>query len=207
MTSRRAFRRPARRRGRDDAGITVAETVVAMSIMSVVLAAFSTGMVQAYRSVKSAESAGVAQSQIHAAFVRLDREIRYASGIGTPVVQPGGIHIVEYESTITDRPRCFRLRLDVASGMLQQRNWAPGAPGAMTPWNTVASGVGPVNRAGIAPPAPFVLALGDPTMRFQRLRVRLATTSTGPPRETDVTFTALNTSPTTDSRTICSEGR
>jgi type II secretory pathway pseudopilin PulG len=195
------------RSGTGDAGVTVAETVVAMSIMGVVLTAFTSGMIQIYGSVQRTDAAGIAQSQMHAAFARLDRELRYSSGVGTPVQQPGDIHIVEYESTITDTSRCFRLRLDLGRDVLQQRNWQPGNQASMTAWSTVATGVGLITRPGAVAPPPFFLTGSDTTVRFQRLRVRLATTSAGKPREVDVTFTALNTSLTTDSRTICSEGR
>jgi Tfp pilus assembly protein PilV len=196
-------RRRASRRGATDAGITLVEVVVSMTILSVVMAMFTGGVLQMYRAANRTEAAATSQSQINIAFLRLDKEIRYAAGISTPGSVASDPY-VEFLTTYTGTPVCTELRLRVAARQLQRRTWAQGSsPLTPSPWIPLAS--------DISSTQPFTLSAADATFNFQRLRLKLVATSgaggTATSKQTDVTFTAMNTSLTTSSATVCTEGR
>jgi prepilin-type N-terminal cleavage/methylation domain-containing protein len=192
-----------------DAGLTLIELVVSMLIMSIFMVMFTGGILQMYRAANKTESATVAQAQVNLVFLRLDREVRYASGISLPGTYLGDWY-VEYVNTSSGTAVCTGLRLNVASGQLQRRTWselaapAPTAAPDPTSWRSLASDVTSVTQ-------PFTFLPADDTASFQRLELDIASTSgagtTGSTRRTDITFTALNTSLTTTSDTVCSEGR
>ncbi len=186
-----------------DSGITLIEVVVSMSIMTIVGAIFTAGVLQMFRSANRSEAASTAQSQINNAFLRLDKEIRYAAGISTPG-SVGSDSYVEFLTTNTGTPVCTELRLHVATRQLQRRTWIQGSsPLTPSAWIPLASFVSSTQ--------PFTLSAADATFNFQRLQLKLVGTSgaggTATSKQTDVTFTALNTSPTTSSATVCTEGR
>ncbi len=191
------------RRASPDAGITLIEVVVAMTIMTIAMAVFTGGILQLHRAANRTEATANAQSQVNIAFLRLDKEIRYAAGISTPGTV-GSDSYVEFLTTYTGTAVCTELRLQVAAKQLQRRTWVQGSsPLAPSPWIPMASEVSST--------LPFTLSVPDATFNFQRLRVRLLATSgaggTATSKQTDVTFTALNTSLTTSSATVCTEGR
>jgi type II secretory pathway pseudopilin PulG len=192
-----ARRRVERPRASGDGGITLIEVVVSMTVMTALMSIFTFGVVQMYRSANKVEAVSVAQSQMHTAFQRLDREIRYASGISTPA-QVGPDWYVEYLTANGGGPVCVQLRLVGDTRQLQRRTWPSGStPGT---WGVLASDVGSGQ--------PFEFSHNG---NFQRLRLHLVSAS-GPPgdpvkAETNVTFTALNTLRDTTNHDVCSEGR
>ncbi|NJC74193.1 type II secretion system protein [Planosporangium thailandense] len=194
-------RRIQRVRAGGEAGVTLLEIVVAMSIMSLVMAAFTTGVVAMYRAANRTEAIATAESQITIAFERLDKEIRYASAISKPD-RVGSSYVVEYLTT-TGVGRCGELRLD-PSGNLRLRAWDQGAtPPAWTTAPVLASNL----RTDKQPFQPADNA------NFQRLEVTLdAAGGSGAARSTahtDVTFTALNSQPAArpEDKLVCQEGR
>jgi len=172
-------------------------------LVSIFLVMFTGGILQMYRSANKHESLSTAQSQINTAFLRLDKEIRYSSGISTPATV-GSDPYVEYLMTNTGTAVCVEVRLHVSNGQLQRRTWTQGAsPLVPTAWIPLASGVSGAT--------PFTFTAADPTYNFQRLELKLTGTAgmgtTATTKPTDVTFTALNTSLSTNSTTTCTEGR
>jgi prepilin-type N-terminal cleavage/methylation domain-containing protein len=188
-----------RLRARDDSGMTLIELVVTMTIFLVLMSVFTTGLVQMYASEGRTEAIMTAQSQMHNAFVRLDREIRYASAISTPDTV-GVDSYVEYLTTNTGIAICTELRLNIAGAQLQWRTWTQGSsPLTPTAWSPLASGV----SSG----QPFTFVASE---NFQRLRVQLAATPVGGVNvaaASDITFTALNTQRGADTPDVCTEGR
>jgi type II secretory pathway pseudopilin PulG len=182
--------------------MTLVEVVVSLVIMSIFMVIFTTGVVQMYRSADNTEAAAVSQTQLSVTFTRLDREIRYASGLSRPGLV-GADWYVELQATGTGATTCTELRLVAATGVLQQRSWVSGAaPGSGGGWAALASRVGGT--------APFTVTPPDGDFGLQRLRLQLSSPSMvagGPAKQTDITFAALNTSVTTTSDSICSEGR
>jgi Tfp pilus assembly protein PilW len=184
----------------DDAGFTLVDVLVSMLIMSIVMVIFTTGIIQLHRLANSTEARSDAQSQISVALLRLDKEVRYAAGIGLPHTVNGNPY-VEYLITRAGGDQCVQLR--VAGGILSRRTWIPGAvPLAPAPWTALAS--------NITTAQPFEHLAATDTIGHQRLTVKLAATS-GNGRNTvrkasEITFTALNTGLQTGSD-ACAEGR
>ena len=195
-----------RSRPRGDEGVTLIELVVVMTVMTIFLAIFTAGIVRLSRTSTRVEAGATGQSQLDIAFMRLAEEIHYASQMS----QNGTVNsdaYIEYLTLGSGTRTCVELRVHVASGQLQRRTWTQGAaPLTPTPWRALASGVSP--WPGVAP---FTPVAADPTYNLRRLRVRLAVTTGGDAqpvtRQSDVTFTALNSSPGAADPTVCTEGR
>ncbi|GII24527.1 prepilin-type N-terminal cleavage/methylation domain-containing protein [Planosporangium mesophilum] len=198
MTGRRG-RGTAGYRGTDDSGITLIEVVVSMSIMSFLMAIFTVGIVQLYRSANHTESLSTAASQLNTVFIRLDDEIRYATAISRPGSTGAGYY-VEYLTTSPGSRTCTQLRLNTAAQQLQMRTWPQESPAQATTWRPIASGVG-----ADANQPPFALdpISGSP---YDRLRLRLVASQGGKKTESDITFTAVNTV-TPHPEDVCGEGR
>jgi prepilin-type N-terminal cleavage/methylation domain-containing protein len=179
-----------------DAGVTLAELVVSMTVMSIFMSIFTAAAVQMFRFESDTQTATSAQNQIHIAYLRLDKDIRYAVGISTPDAA-----YVEYLRTDEGVPMCTELWLDSADRQLKTRTWVEGStPGPN--WSTLASEASSTQPFTLlAPVAPFV---------SQRLRLNLIVgpaADAGSAKVMDMTFTALNTSAATSSGAVCAEGR
>jgi type II secretory pathway pseudopilin PulG len=200
--------RHARRRERDDAGVTLIDVVISMTIMSVFLAMFTTGILQIYRGTNKTEAITSAQSQLNVVFLRLDKEIRYAAGISVPnVTTTGGYYFEEYLTTNTGTNTCTQMRFDPIGTQLTRRTWTEGTtPLVPSAWVPLVSSV---NATGGG--SPFALLAADSTYNFQRLRLKLTAVFgvgvNSASKAIDITFSALNTSLTTSSDTACTEGR
>ena len=164
-----------------------------MSIMTIVMSVMTAAVIQMFHVEESTESSTTAQSQVDIAFVRLDKEIRYATGISVP----DATH-VEYLRTDAGSQTCTQLWLDTSAQELDTRSWVRGTtPG--TSWSRLASGVTSTQ--------PFTRVAAAAPWYVQRLTVHLVLTSSGSTKLMDTTFSALNTSLTTASDSICGEGR
>lgn len=204
-------------RGRDraDDGVTLIEVMVTMAVMSVVMAVFTTGILQVYRSILPAESAAGAQAELRRVYQRLDKEVRYASWIAPPG-KVGTVWYVEFAALGTE---CGQLRLDTVSQVLRLVRWTAGSPPSAGPVGLVLGsqllvdgGEPPFKRqeAGSMPYASASPALDAGTgfaPDHQRLRVHLAATVGSSTSRLGGTFTALNTSRDTTGTNACSEGR
>jgi prepilin-type N-terminal cleavage/methylation domain-containing protein len=203
----------------DDAGYSLIEVLVAMGVMSVLMAMFTGAILQLFRTTGKAEATAVVQSDLRLAFQRFDQQLRYASW----VAEPGQVDTAWYvEFASFDGAACYQLRLETGGsaprdndhdgpGVLQLLRWAPGAPPAEgTAGQTIASPRGVTS--GVAPfdlvPAgekPDTTSAFEPD--FQQMRVRLSARAGTGTADVDTTFTALNTSRNTPSTHTCSEGR
>jgi len=166
---------------RDDDGFGLIEMVVAMSIMTLVGAVFTTAVIQIYRTTSVNESRSIAQAQVSQALLRLDREVRYAWYVGaTDPSRP----YVEYLLVDAGVSECVQLR--VANGQLQRRTWTDDeAAPAPTTWLPIASQVTSAE--------PFIRLDANGALGHQQLTVDLTATDSGSSRHSNVTFTALNT--------------
>ncbi|MER7279713.1 hypothetical protein ABT369_35275 [Dactylosporangium sp. NPDC000244] len=196
----------------DDRGVTLAELAVTTGIMSVVMAIFTTGIVQLFQAGNKNELVAMTQAQLNNAFLRLDRELRYAAGFGPIRPDAAGNVFVEYVNTGTPSgtPECAQLELYRAAGTLRRQVWPTGQK-PQNKWAVLASNV------LIAPPgsaetkSTFAIIAPTENTAFQRLRILLIVQS-NPGRgqttaNTDLTFTALNSKASTDPNTICPEAR
>jgi prepilin-type N-terminal cleavage/methylation domain-containing protein len=203
MTPLAAARRRLADRANGDDGFTMLELVVTMTIMTIVLVIFASGVIQAYAAEDRVDASANSETEISIAFQRLDKEIRYAAGISN-VGTVSGDSYVEFLTSFTGTAVCTELRLHVATNQLQQRTWTQGmTPLVPTAWTPLASFV--------TATTPFTLTPANIAINFQRLEITLnATTGSGPnaiTKQSNITFTALNTSLNTNSATTCTEGR
>lgn len=193
------------RRLRGDDGVTLAEMTVTTSIMSLVMAIFTTGVVQLFEAGNSNEMAALTQSQLNTAFLRLDRNLRYAAGIGPVHTDSAGNAFVEYlnTETPTGKPECAQLQLYKAGETLRRQVW-PQTTAPTGGWVVLA---GEVNVAKSS----FTLLRPGLDTSFQRLRVTLVVTSNPGTGQTEamtaITFTALNSSSDADPTRFCPEAR
>ena len=195
-------RRLASGRPAGDGGLTLIEMVVAIVVLSVVMTLFTGAMIQIYRNVNKTEALSGVQTQLNTAFLRLDKEIRYASAISTQRTS-GSDYYFRFLITNTGASTCVELKLDGAAKKLLRRQWAhtAGTP-AVTPWLPLASSVTATN--------PFLTSnSGDsyaaPSVRI-RMRVTTGATTDASSRATDMTFTAQNAYDKSADSTVCSEG-
>jgi prepilin-type N-terminal cleavage/methylation domain-containing protein len=182
------------------AGVTLIEVLVAMTLMTIFMSMVTTGVVQMYRAANKSESISIAQSQLRIAFQRLDKEVRYASGISRPGSGvDGSAFYVEYLTTNDGARRCRALRL--RDNKLQQHVvWTEGAPQAQV-WNTLAAGVSVLAPsydgavAGVTA-GPFTFFPADATTDYQRLQLSITATygsgTTATRKDFRINFTALN---------------
>jgi prepilin-type N-terminal cleavage/methylation domain-containing protein len=169
----------------DDDGFSLIEVVVSMTIMAIIGAIFTAGMVQVYRTVTGTDERWIAQGQVSQALMRLDREVRYASYIGA--TSPGRPY-VEYQMMNDVTQQCVQLRIaSTANGsQLQRRTWTQGqTPVVPTAWARLATGV--------TSAAPFTRIDPTDTLTHQQLRLVLTATADTTAKQSDVTYTALNT--------------
>ncbi|HET6209323.1 MAG TPA: prepilin-type N-terminal cleavage/methylation domain-containing protein, partial [Jatrophihabitans sp.] len=117
-----ARRRLDRVRASRDAGFSLSETLVGMTIMTVFMAIFSSAMISMFTATNKTTTINDTATQLNVAFARLDKQVRYASAISTEG-QSGGSWYVEFLTTNTGSPFCSQLKLDPTSQVLQERTW------------------------------------------------------------------------------------
>ena len=191
-----------RRRPRHgDAGVTLMELVVGMTIMTIFMTIFTGSVVMMYDS--TSKSGGIACN-------RLDKSIRYASAISPPGKSSGAWY-VEWETTYTGTPQCTQLRLNPTAQQLQQRTWtvSGGSATNVSNWLPLASGVTDTDPTTGAAVTPFTFTMSDAAVPYEQLDIRLVAVSVGRSGTTtsisDVTFTAFNSRLTTATTGICAE--
>ncbi|MFF5231838.1 hypothetical protein [Dactylosporangium sp. NPDC000521] len=199
-----ALRRTLARLRRDD-GVTLAEMAVTTGIMSAVMAIFTTGVVQLFQAGSNNELAALTQTQLNTAFLRLDRNVRYAAGISGEHHDSAGNMFVEYLNTevVSGQPECAQLELNKATRVLRRQVW-PQATKPPGKWVVLA------NEVDVAQSSFKLLDPGKDT-GFQRLKIVLMVAS-NPGRgqakaKTELTFTALNSTRNTKPDEICPEAR
>lgn len=194
---------------RRDDGVTMIEVVVSLTLMAVLMTIFTTAVIDVYRNVNQTEGISTGQSELNNVFLRLDKEVRYASGISLQA-KVGVEWYVEYLNTSRGTEVCTQLRL-TRTGLLQRRTWDRNqTPIQPTTWGVLGSNLGEVSGT-----PPFSFSAADPSKttgaasNFHQLTISLAALGRDDKHlaESSFTFTALNTSLATTSVGICTEGR
>jgi prepilin-type N-terminal cleavage/methylation domain-containing protein len=189
------------RRAPDDEGYSLIEVMMAMVCMSILMTLVTSAVIQVYHAVNGVDAITSAQTEVNTSFMRLDKEVRYARAISTPGAVAGDQY-VEYLLSVDSVDTCVELRLNNATQELQRRQWVKNqTPLTPTPWQTLA--------AYVSGATPFTVTAADSSsltsFRYQRLTLDVTSVTGGGPgqdtaqgragsqRETNVTFTALNT--------------
>lgn len=207
------MRRLRARRLRGDAGVTLAEVMVSMTVMAILMTVFTGAIIQIHGVVNKTDTFAETQLQLNNAFIRLDKEIRYARSISDPA-QINGDWYVEYLIAPDTTDTCVELRMQAATQMLQRREWTKrdSGPPAPSRWTAIASGVSATT--------PFTVTDADTTsangFTFQRLTLDMTAVQgggsgsngarAGSTRQSTVTFTALNAT-RLGVETTCTEAR
>src|SRR2546421_4965420 len=122
-----------------------------MTVMTVFMTIFTSGIVQMFRVADRGDAVFAVQAQVSIAFLHVDREVRYAVGITDPGQVTNGNYqdtYVEYVSVETGGGRCTELRLRGPAGP----SGPPDQRGALPPrsrYNPAAPGAAP--RTTLAP--------------------------------------------------------
>ena len=193
----------ARLRGED--GVTLVEMVVGMAIMMIFLGIFTVAMVGMSKSESKARSVSDTASQVNVAFLWLDRNVRYASGLTAPGTSSGDFY-VELSNTGSGNQVCTQVRLHVANQQLQQRSWTVSGSSYtnLSSWLPIASNI--VNTTN-----PFsVAATATGTEVHQQLGISLTSTGGAASNPTTTTssftLTAVNSpAPGSVSSNLCQE--
>jgi hypothetical protein len=187
------MRMPALRRVAGDdreRGTSLMEMIVGMGLMGVFLAIFTSSMLSVYKASNHTESVTAGSGQLNAAFLRLDKLIRYASAISTPTSSPNaaGNYYVEIQATNSGSTVCTQLRLNTGTQVLAQRSWqvSAGTPSGISSFGALASGIQANGQ-------PFVL-VPNGSVDFEQLTFNLKASlnNQAPGSDTNITFTALN---------------
>jgi len=181
---------------RDDAGVTLVELVVAMSVFLVVLSVVMGAVVSSTRTVVSATAVAESADQTQRAYRRFDREVRYADAVNRPTTVSGTKQYVELRTSavaVGQPVRCTQWRYDSVDGTLAVRTWPDATTPAVGAWTTVAARL----RTGSAALPAFTF-LPAATNQRQGLRVVLqGSTTAGRSTSLDATFMARNTTTAT----------
>ncbi|MEU8661830.1 PulJ/GspJ family protein [Actinoplanes philippinensis] len=188
----------------DDSGFTLAEMVIAMTILSFVTLITVTAVTEIYSGTKRIDNTAQVRDQLDNSFRRLDREIRYASWISDPdiPVSGSGAYYIEFAT----QAGCRQLKLSTA-GDLSLKTWTPGstardAPMALASNIKVITGTKPFTRniANAVPSAGTGMGAGYQPV-FQQFRMYFNVQAGTVTLPFDATFTAQNTDAETHKRT------
>ncbi len=186
-----------------DKGMSLLELIVAMGIFSIVLVVFMSAVATMAKTTVKSQATSDSADQLRNVFLRMDKEVRYASDINTPGTANGAVYM-EYwvpENAGTGASMCVQWRYVLATDILQRRTWTYGAPGTVTGWMTLATDLR--NNMSLPAEQPFVVhragAIGSKVYLHQRLDVYLsaglgADTSDSRGSELDSSFVAQNSS-------------
>jgi prepilin-type N-terminal cleavage/methylation domain-containing protein len=196
-----------------DAGFTLMEMMVGMTLMGVFLTMFGGAITMMYDSANKSQSLNDTTAQLNQAFNRLDQSVRYASAITAPGKGAASDWYVEFQTSNTPTVVCTQLRINQASTQLQQRTWtvANAAASNVSAWLPLASNLVNGNAAaGASQPFAFIPASTTaPAAPYQGLQVLLQSQTGGGTTATistsKSTFVALNTTATTPITGICAE--
>lgn len=175
----------------DDEGFTLVELIVAMTILVVFFAVFSTIATKVFSTTRKQQTRSASVDVSRNVLQVLDRQVRYANAVNTPVTTGDGTQWVEWRTgSIGKQQTCYQWRV-TPTGLAQYRTWLP--PSAVAkPWATAGSQIG--SRSG----AP-IFAVVDPSAPAEQSRQKLTVSflaGAGSGRDgapTRVSLTALNT--------------
>lgn len=180
------------RKRSDDAGFTLIDMMVAMTLMMIVMAIFTSTVVRMYRTAGDVDAKSTAQASINIAMQRLDREVRYAKGISSPYLNGSDQYVdmlsIQRTPSGPVAQQCIQLR--VAGGVLAQRTWTfKASPLDLSAWTPLATGLTSATPFTYVPP-------GD-RVGYQQLTVTLAGGTGSSADSNTTTFIALNSDRTT----------
>jgi type II secretory pathway pseudopilin PulG len=148
----------------EEAGMSLAELMVSMSVFTVVVVIFLSTLTSVQQATVRESANSVSNDQARLAMTEFDREIRSGNVLYDPATEsPAGfvlrIYTQSNANTRTPSPGYVcRLWQITTDGLLQTRTWPPQQPENASDWLTVATGI--VNR--MESPAVSAFSRSDP---------------------------------------------
>lgn len=192
-----------RERLRDEAGTTLAETLITVALIGVVLTMFLVALESMQTGVVRAEGRSARNDEVRLALAQMDREIRSGNVLYDPadevpdpandIVPSMSMRIYTQSNAPTRNPgnQCVQWR--ISGGTLQTRMWADDPNPPATPWRTVARDI--VNRDLPTPVPAFAL---DPNPSYYKRIIQITLVvdradDAAAPQETTLSITGRNT--------------
>lgn len=161
-----------RRLREEESGFTLIELLVAMSIFSILLAVFISGVARMSKETVRVQNTGDNANDIRRSFALLDKQIRYASDVNMPT-KVGNNWYVEWRTSAQpaagSAAKCTQWRLNTTTDLLDYRTWVDSATPGTPSWNVAGTHV--VNSVTTEPP--FTVALADQTHTHMQVGVSL----------------------------------
>jgi len=128
--------------GRDD-GVTILEMVVAMAVVSVLMAVYVSMVLVMSRATATAGSIATATAQLRAVVDSLGRQAGIASAATAPATVGTDLYLELRSDAVSagNAPTCTEWRFRSSARQLQVRSWSTLNPVAST-WRTVVSDLG-----------------------------------------------------------------
>lgn len=132
----------------DERGMTLVELIVAMMILGIAMAIFTTTLASVQRGIVRQDQFSRTNDQARLALQQLDRQMRSGNVLYDPATEPDPYYMVRIY-TQANAPTlgsfsCVQWKIDAAK-QLSTRWWPPENPAAVTAWRVVATGI--VNKS------------------------------------------------------------
>ena len=193
---RRQLRPAVKDDARPDSGFTLLELMVAMGILSLVLALSFTVVAKIISTTAASQARSSAVDEARNAVEQMERQIRSGNVITAPTYDSARkLWLLQVYTQVNGNQRCVQWRVNANQDTLQFRSWSPSwaQDGDITPWGAVAQYIvnDPVNSSD----TPFVRT-NDTTFGTRLLTIHLLVQATGQPAATviDTSVTGRNTS-------------
>lgn len=196
-------------REKSQAGFTLVELVVAMSLFLVFVSLFVVAVSALSAGTTRARLVAETSSGVLLVFQNVDRQVRYADAVSIPGNGPSGARYIEFRTPASSardlHTTCTQWRYEPGNGTMSSREWRDTAGALPTPWAQKLSDIVPVSD----PQYPFELlqptATGSTKQQFQ-LYIRSGNADISGEAEVKTRFVARNSStssPTNIGGTIC----
>jgi prepilin-type N-terminal cleavage/methylation domain-containing protein len=194
------------RQGHDDRGYTLTELLVSMALFAILLALVAAATTTMFTSLRKQTGQTDNLDNSRKVVQLLDKQVRYASAINTPVTGSDGNLYVEWLSgNLNQQQTCYQWRWVVSGSQLQYRTWSyysatPDNSFGLTGWVPEGTGVSQSGSTAIFSITPDTSAV---TASHELLTVMFVSTHGKPSKITTskVSLTAANstgsTAPTT----------
>lgn len=177
-----------------DAGMSLMELIVSMSIFVIVLIVYFSALITMSHTTVRAQDTVDAADSLRAAFNALDHQVRYASSINRPALSGTGTWYVEFEATeLPDGQAdlCYQWRYDPTAETLAYRTWVQDGTSTVTAWKGIAWDI---QAAGGADPFEFSPAAGSILRQTLTVNLQVIGATTGEVAAQSTTFVARNSS-------------